>query len=354
TGISQELLRKLIARFGPVLAYNNYYERYQIYYGWNFDSVSTYYHTLYRLDTDLIVATEVIKPWPLIANVSFFAQTLTDCTNKDDPQFRCYCTSTNYPVGCICPIKTEGLMGIPIDRCSCQIGNVREECYEFKCTNDILPAFGCTCTQRFHPRRCKCPAKAEDLVGIPKLQCKCIGNNDPREQCKCFTLDPQGRCKCTGVNDSSNCLCPKDPEELLTFSKDKCKCVSGDLRSSCSVCKGEANDDKDCICPTTAEELIQISSSKCQCIKRDTRNECQPTQCTNNAVPELGSTFLEGVPVNQCGCVSDDYREGCRSKDDKQSSDKTDALDKSGCDQLNVFIRVIAVVVLLPALAMLF
>ncbi|KAA6374585.1 MAG: hypothetical protein EZS28_029889 [Streblomastix strix] len=145
-GITKTLLRKLIARFGP------------IYYGWTSDTETTKYLKLYREGTkDLQIGSDILSQWPHITEVAFFAQPPSGCTSSQLPQFGCQCSQYNSPKGCICPINVDELANIPKSSCECVLGDFRHSC--MPCLGDIYDIPDCIC-----------PTTAQKLINISRTQ----------------------------------------------------------------------------------------------------------------------------------------------------------------------------------------
>ncbi|KAA6361248.1 MAG: hypothetical protein EZS28_043225, partial [Streblomastix strix] len=258
SGISEERLKKLIARFGPIWAYD-YRSGYRyIYYGWHTDSDTTKFLVMYREEIsgqyELKLDTVSYNEWTNIDLVDFFAYPLTECTTSSIPQFSCICSKEYFSGECICPTTPEGLTGVSKEKCGCIAEDLRNSCK--------------TCTgSSSDDLECICPTTPEGLVGISKDKCSCIAG-DLRNSCK----------TCTGSSsDDLECICPTTPDGLINIATNKCSCIADDLRLPCKTCKGSSTDDIDCICPTTPEELKNIQKTQCDCVPNDLRDDCKET-----------------------------------------------------------------------------
>ncbi|KAA6382251.1 MAG: putative U4/U6 small nuclear ribonucleoprotein Prp3, partial [Streblomastix strix] len=176
SGISEERLKKLIARFGPIWAYSA--NRY-IYYGWYTDSDTTKFLVMYREEIsgqyELKLGTVSYNEGTNIDLVDFFAYPLTECTTSSIPQFSCICSKQYFSGECICPTTPEGLINIATNKCSCIAEDLRLPCKTCKgsSTDDI---------------DCICPTTPEELKNIQKTQCDCVPN-DLRDGCKATGKD---------------------------------------------------------------------------------------------------------------------------------------------------------------------
>ncbi|KAA6387383.1 MAG: hypothetical protein EZS28_017090 [Streblomastix strix] len=294
-GLTETQLQKLMARFGPVLTYNDNAKRYQVYYGWNSDIGQLTFQYTYRVGAGSLTTASHSGPGslPKLTQVIFYTEPPADCTsNYSVPQFGCKCTSTYNPTGCICPKTPEELLNIPKTECSCITNDQRGSCKT--CTGATGDASDCIC-----------PTTPSGLLNIPKSKCPCIAN------------DQRGSCKtCTGAaGEASDCICPTTPDGLQNVPKSKCPCISGDLRSDCQpekctsstkppqgcICSGSYTP-TGCICPTAGTDTQGLSTNTCPCIKNDVRSQCQPTACTSSSVPQQGCICSQTASPSGCTC----------------------------------------------------
>ncbi|KAA6384249.1 MAG: hypothetical protein EZS28_020223 [Streblomastix strix] len=169
-----------------------------------------------------------------------------NCSNEQIPSQGCFCNRNFHPQNCTCP-SNSNLKDIPISICGCQSsGDPREQCKicqgniydqvdpgsctcglnwehhptgclcadqdDYNCVCSANQSYYCQtvceqgqfpdyddclcrandnickdgplpCTQQYHPRSCKCPHEADDLINVPKRICGCV-YEDQREECQ--------------------------------------------------------------------------------------------------------------------------------------------------------------------------
>ncbi|KAA6369958.1 MAG: hypothetical protein EZS28_034515 [Streblomastix strix] len=364
-GYSQSEFQEIIARFGPVMAYSERNQRWQIYYGWHSDfspSLLTFQY-MYRVGkANLQLASEFLSPWPLVNQLKFFVQPPADCTSSSVPKFGCKCTSSYQPYGCICPTTPEGLLyisklrcpcitndqrgscktctgatsdasdcicpttpqgllNVPIDRCYCISGDLRQDCQAEKCRSSQKPPQGCICSGYYAPTGCTCPILGTDMEeGLSTSTCPCI-KNDVRSQCQptaCTSSSvPQQGCICSQIASPSACTCPDNPQDLIGVPTARCPCKDEnvDPRGLCQTCTGATGQPSDCNCPTTPSGLHNVPKSQCPCITNDQRGSCQLCSYSNDDPECICPTTpdgLQNVPKNKCPCISGDLRSDCQ------------------------------------------
>ncbi|KAA6397124.1 MAG: hypothetical protein EZS28_007353, partial [Streblomastix strix] len=279
-------------------------------------------------------------------------------------QNTCFCTNTNHPTGCRCPIDSSQLAGIPIERCACRdIGDSRagSQTIGAQCpitrvcqVNDDLTTpclcssdfsgVGCTCTSTYSQDGCVCDLLSTTYDPTECLATKtCTGGNftDPTPSgCtppNCSLTIQTFKCNCKNGFDPVGCTCPSSGLDLTGISPQACacrqiddirqgttcpitrKCKLGSVETDC-LCSGSYSGvgcicsidyhPQNCICDEisgTELEFEECKASK-KCI-----GDSNPEGCT----PDCEATTEQTVATDSCMCKSYDHSpQGCKCPPD--------------------------------------
>ncbi|KAA6358656.1 MAG: hypothetical protein EZS28_045818, partial [Streblomastix strix] len=134
-----------------------------------------------------------------------------------------------------------------------------------------------------------CPVPIEQLVGIPKEQCKCRSTGDPRAD---GTICPF---YCTGPDQpNADCVCDQFKYEYYYYYCQASKvCTTDNTPIGCTP-----------LCTTDSEEYVGEDS--CYCSESNSPSGCR---CPINPL------LLTGIPTGRCPCDTDDARAGTTCPD---------------------------------------
>ncbi|KAA6403523.1 MAG: hypothetical protein EZS28_000951 [Streblomastix strix] len=242
------------------------------------------------------------------------------CRSSGDPRngTDCpeYCTGPDIPSqDCVC--DSDPLATFTLDDCqptkTCTGDNIPEGCTP-NCTEgstDTVYSKSCKCISTSHPAGCMCPIATSELTGIPNARCECLTTNDPRAG--------QGECPpyCTKTIHPSECIC--DTGSTGTeWNLEKCQttkicseddiekgsCTCGETQNRPTGCLCRNNIDTDCICS------IDGQASGCTYLKCSKQTEDDlPCECTQTNHPTgcmcpIAISELTGIPTDQCPCLT--------------------------------------------------
>ncbi|KAA6337472.1 MAG: hypothetical protein EZS28_052784, partial [Streblomastix strix] len=271
------------------------------------------------------------------------------------------------PIGCICPIDRQQLLGISTQACACNGDNdprrgitcavsrvcesndlVQTPCL---CSEEFADA-NCTCTEDFHDnQQCICDISGES--GVYDLStCRstktCIDgdfDNPLPVGCTppdCTSASQTYKCNCKPDLDPIGCNCPTEPQQLVGIRTDACPCNGNDdprrgttckVTRVCSIndlvqtpclcseaftngnciCTEEYHDDQQCMCDQSGEtEVYDLST--CRSTKTctgGTFDTPSPTGCTPPDCTSASQTY-------KCNCKPDLDPIGCICPIDRQ------------------------------------